>query len=181
MSGKLHLQAFCRPGRPLHCVNVPSPATTSAAAASPVSDKLKNLLKQAETVQQQADSAVKTGRRDRLSAMSSQITTILDNVSALVGGLTGSGAPQAGASTSLADNQTAISSVLGTVNATLSELSILLPDAIAPSPERTTIGQLASQTASLARQAGVSLQKTTVGEVASAMTSHSPHLIDLLV
>ncbi len=158
---------------------------SGAASGGPgsVSDKLKNLQKQAETVQQQADSAIKIGRRDRLSAMSSQISSILDSVNAVVGGLTGGGASSAAPGASLKDNQQAISSVLSTVNSTLAELSILVPKDSSPASGEagTTLSQLSSRTGTLARQAGVSLQKATSAGVAAGMASRSPHLVDLLV
>jgi hypothetical protein len=155
--------------------NGSSSNTISATTGKNSQVTLATLQKQADSVQQQADIAIRTGHRERLATMTDQMGSIVSGLDKAITGLT----TQTLTSSQAKQLKSTLSSTLNTVHSTLSQLSMLVSRNGGTS-EKATLSQLGSQTATLAQKVGVTLQSTSVSSIVSGISSRTPHLVDLM-
>ncbi|MDR3440444.1 hypothetical protein [Telmatospirillum sp.] len=156
-----------------------SGAAGTAATGRNGPDQLAALQNRATSVQQQADATVAAGRREDLLSITDDLSGIVSGVKTQISSL----AVQSLSNADLKQVKSAISSVLNTVNATVKELTVLVPRGGSTSSALagTTLNQLANTTADLAEQTGVALRQTSVSVISSGISWRRPNLVDLLV
>jgi hypothetical protein len=155
--------------------------TTDQAAASTrqvgKNDPLGTLQNQVLAIRQQADAAIQSGHHEGLSSMANRMSSVVSGLSTQVSSLSSGTLSNAQAT----HTRNTVSLLLNTVNQTSRELSMLVPRGAASSDAGTTLSTVASSVASLAKQAGVTLQPVSVSTVSSGISARRPNLVDMLV
>lgn len=161
------------------------PTMATLEAASDPESKLAIAGQLADVVKIQADAATQTGLPNRVAAMTAQCKEVLAAVETIINGLkTTDGSVASGATDpALEPYQKAISRVLGTLHATLTEVSALLSKADKTVAAQTDkeIARIDITAAGLACLSGLEWESLPSLDAGSTFQSDPSKLLDILV